>query len=60
MWDLKLVSIYTLCSQEKSYLFSMWDLKLVSIYTLCSQEKSYVLSMWDKKLFLFKYFNLKA
>jgi hypothetical protein len=27
MWDLKLISIYTLCSQEKSYVFSMWDKK---------------------------------
>jgi len=50
MWDLKPFSIYTLCSQEKSYVFSMWDLKLFRIYTLCSQEKSYV-SMWDKKRF---------
>jgi hypothetical protein len=60
MWDLKLISIYTLCSQEKSYLFSMWDLKPISIYTLCSQEKNYVFLMWDNKLFWFKYFNLKA
>ena len=29
---LKLISIYTLCSQEKSYVFSMWDLKPISIY----------------------------
>jgi hypothetical protein len=41
MWDLKLISIYTLCFQEKSYHFLMWDLKLISIYTLCFQEKSY-------------------
>ena len=26
MWDLKLFRIYTLCSQEKSYV-SMWDKK---------------------------------
>ena len=39
MWDLKAISIYTLCFQEKSYIFSMWDLKLINIYTLCSQEK---------------------
>jgi hypothetical protein len=25
MWDLKLISIYTLYSQEKKYVFSMWD-----------------------------------
>ena len=31
------ISIYILCSQEKSYLFSMWDLKLIKIYTLYSQ-----------------------
>jgi len=24
MWDLKLFSIYTLCSLEKSYVLSMW------------------------------------
>jgi hypothetical protein len=46
---LKLISIYTLCSQEKKIIFSMWDLKPISIYTLCSQEKNYVFSMWDKK-----------
>jgi hypothetical protein len=49
MWDLKLINIYTLCSQGKGYLFSMWDLKLISIYTLCSQEKNYVFSMWNLK-----------
>ena len=42
MWDLKSISIYTLCFQEKSYVFSMWDLKPISIYTLYSQEKNYV------------------
>jgi len=57
---LKHISIYTLCSQEKNYVFSMWDLKPISIYTLCSQVKSYVFSMWDKELFWFKYFNLKV
>ena len=25
MWDLKPFSIYTLCSQEKNYVFLMWD-----------------------------------
>ena len=60
MWNLKPISIYTLCSQEKNYLFSMWNLKSISIYTLCSQEKNYVFSMWDKKKFWFKYFNLKT
>ena len=60
MWNLKHISIYTLCSQEKNYVFSMWDLKPISIYTLCSQVKSYVFSMWDKELFWFKYFNLKV
>ena len=60
MWDWKLISIYTLCFQEKSYLFSMWDLKPINIYTLCSQVKSYVFSMWDNKFFWFKYFNLKV
>ena len=40
MWDLKPISIYTLCFQEKNYVFSMWNLKPISIYTLCSQEKS--------------------
>ena len=51
MWDWKLISICTLCSQEKNYVFPMWDLKPISIYTLCSQEKSYVFSMQDKKNF---------
>jgi hypothetical protein len=60
MWNLKHISIYTLCSQEKNYVFSMWDLKLISIYTLSFQEKISVFSIWDNKLFLFKYFNLKA
>ena len=60
MWNLKPISIYTLYSQEKNYIFLMWDLKLISIYNLCSQEKSYVFLMWDKKLFWFKYFNLKT
>jgi hypothetical protein len=41
--------IYTLCFQEKSYVFSLWDLKPITIYTLCFQEKNYVFSMWDKK-----------
>jgi len=27
MWDLKLFSIYTLCSQEKNYVYLMWDEK---------------------------------
>jgi hypothetical protein len=27
MWDLKSISIYTICSQEKSHVFSMWDKK---------------------------------
>jgi hypothetical protein len=27
MWDLKTFSIYTLCSQEKNYIFSMWNKK---------------------------------
>ena len=27
MWDSKQFCIYTLCSQEKSYVFSMWDKK---------------------------------
>jgi hypothetical protein len=49
MWDLKSISIYILCSHEKSYFFSMWDLKPISIYTLCSQEKNYFFSMWDLK-----------
>ena len=33
MWDLKLFSIYTLYSQEKSYVFSMWDKKLLGSNT---------------------------
>jgi hypothetical protein len=45
MWDLKPFRIYTLCSQEKHYIFSMWDLKSISIYTIYSQEKSYLLNV---------------
>ena len=41
------LSIYTLYSQEKSYVFLMWDLKPINIYTLYFQEKNYVFSMWD-------------
>jgi hypothetical protein len=41
MWDLKPFRIYTICFQEKNYVFSMWDLKSFSIYSLCFQEKSY-------------------
>jgi hypothetical protein len=33
MWDLKPFRIYTLCSQEKSYVFSMWDKKLFGLNT---------------------------
>jgi hypothetical protein len=42
MWDLKHISIYTLCSQEKSHVFSMWDKKPFGLNTF---------SMWDKKPF---------
>jgi len=51
MWDLKPISIYTLYSQEKNYVFSMWDLKPISIYILCFWEKNYVFLMWDKNFF---------
>jgi hypothetical protein len=33
MWDLKSISIYTLCSQEKSYIFSIWDKKSIGLNT---------------------------
>jgi len=33
MWDLKPISIYTLCSQEKSHVFSMWDKKPFGLNT---------------------------
>ena len=33
MWDLKHISIYTLCSQEKSHVFSMWDKKPFDLNT---------------------------
>ena len=49
MWDLKPISIYTLCSQEKSYFFLMWDLKPINIDTLCFQEKNHLFSMWNLK-----------
>jgi hypothetical protein len=33
MWDLKPISIYTLCSQEKSHVFSTWDKKIFGLNT---------------------------
>ena len=33
MWDLKLIIIYIICSQEKSYVFSMWDKKRFGLNT---------------------------
>jgi len=47
IWDLKLISVYTLCSQEKKLCFFNVGYK----YTLCSHEKNYVFSMWDTKRF---------
>jgi hypothetical protein len=49
MWDLKPFRINTLCSQEKSYVFSMYDLKLFSIYRV--PKKKIIFLMWDLKLF---------
>jgi hypothetical protein len=33
MWDLKPFRLYILCSQEKSYVFSMWDKKPFGLNT---------------------------
>jgi len=33
MWDLKPISIYTLCSHEKNHVFSMWDRKPFGLNT---------------------------
>jgi len=33
MWDLKPISIYTLCFQEKNHVFSIWDKKHFSLNT---------------------------
>ena len=33
MWGLKSISIYTLCSQEKSHVFSTWDKKSFGLNT---------------------------
>jgi len=33
IWDLKPFRIYTLCSQEKKYVFSMWNKKLFGLNT---------------------------
>jgi hypothetical protein len=33
MWDLKSISIYTLCFQEKSHVFLMWDKKPFGLNT---------------------------
>jgi len=38
MWDLNPFHIYTLCSHEKSYVFSMWDFKLL-VYILYVPKK---------------------
>ena len=42
MWNLKPFSIYTLCSQEKSYFFNVGFEIFSYIYTLCLQEKNYI------------------
>jgi hypothetical protein len=36
MWDLKPIGIYTLCFQEKNYVFSMWDKKLFGLINTSS------------------------
>jgi len=33
MWDLKSISIYTICAQEKSHVFSMWNKKSFGLNT---------------------------
>jgi hypothetical protein len=33
MWDLKLISIYNLYSQEKNYVFSIWDKNFFDLNT---------------------------
>jgi hypothetical protein len=33
IWDLKPISIYSLCSQEKSHVFLMWDKKSFGLNT---------------------------
>ena len=38
IWDLKPINIYTLYSQEKSYVFSMWNLKPL-VYILYVPKK---------------------
>jgi hypothetical protein len=42
MWDLKLIGIYTLCSQEKSYVFFLIPLV-------------YILYVHKKKIMFFQY-----
>ena len=39
MWDLKLFSIYTLCSQEKNYFFNIGFETLSYIYSLFTKKK---------------------
>jgi hypothetical protein len=58
MWNLKYISIYTLCSQEKNYVFSMWDNKLFWFkYFNLKIENSlvYIFYVHKKKVMFFQY-----
>jgi hypothetical protein len=48
---LKPYNIYALCSQEKSYVFSMWDKKYFWLKYFNLEEKDSIFLIWDKNPF---------
>jgi len=38
MWDLKLISIYIICFEEKNHVFSMWNKKPFGLNTLILKD----------------------
>jgi hypothetical protein len=50
MWDLKPFNIYTLCSQEKNYVFNVGFKGLSYIYSMFTRKNLHF-SMWDLKHF---------
>jgi hypothetical protein len=52
MWDLKPFSIYTLCSQEKSYVFFQYGIKKHIWFKYFNlEEYDSIFPMWNKKPF---------
>jgi len=59
MWDLKPISIYTLCSQEKSYVFSMWDKLFFKIFFKTLLFTIYKANIYMNFFLIFSYKILK-